>query len=171
MRHAAHPSRFSKLALSALLLAWLTLLATPPALADDLIGKVIRVSDGDTLTLLTAAHEKLQIRLEGIDAPEMDQPYGKESRLALDGMVYRREVTVRPVTIDKYGRTVGRVFLGTLDVNLEMVRLGLAWRYDHYSQEPALGQAQEQARAKRWGLWQDRNPTPPWDWRHAREQK
>jgi micrococcal nuclease len=162
---------------SATALVWLVLLAAVPwsPAADpsaDITGKVVRVHDGDTLTLLkTGSHKHLQIRLEGIDAPEMDQSFGNESRLALDGMVYSRQVTIHPVTIDKYGRTIARVFLGTLDVNLEMVRLGFAWRYDHYSQEPALGFAQEHARELKWGLWQERHPVPPWDWRHAHPLK
>ncbi len=161
-----------KAAWHALVIAWLSCLtaahASEPA---DITGKVIRVHDGDTLTLLpTVSRKHLQIRLEGIDAPEIDQPFGEESRAALDGMVYGRLVTIRPVTIDKYGRTVARVFLGTLDVNLELVRLGLAWRYDHYSQEQALGEAQRQAREQKRGLWQDRHPIPPWDWRHSHER-
>jgi len=156
-------------------LVWLVLFTAcaslPASDTEEFTGKVIRVHDGDTLTLLKSKRKHLQIRLEGIDAPEIGQPFGDESRVALDGMVYGRQVTIRPVTIDKYGRTIARVFLGTLDVNLEMVRLGFAWRYDHYSQEQALGLAQQQARGQKWGLWQDRNPTPPWDWRHSHPLK
>ena len=161
-----------KAARHALIIAWLSCLAAVHAdETAEINGKVIRVHDGDTLTLLqTASRKHLQIRLEGIDAPEIGQSFGEESRAVLDGMVYGKLVTIRPVTIDKYGRTVARVFLGTLDVNLELVRLGFAWRYDHYSQEQALGEAQQHAREQKWGLWQDRHPIPPWDWRHGHER-
>ncbi len=129
-------------------------------------GKVVGVHDGDTITLLHGKGKKLKVRLEGIDAPETNQPFGDASRQTLDTMVWGKVVTIVPTAVDKYGRTVGRVWLGQFDVNREMVRIGLAWWYDRYSQETALGQAQQQARYNRWGLWSDPNPTPPWVWRN-----
>ena len=128
-------------------------------------GKVVGVHDGDTVTVLHGKGKKLKVRLEGIDAPETNQPFGDGSRQALDTMVYGKVVTIVPSAVDKYGRTVGRVWLGRFDVNREMVRIGLAWWYDRYSQETALSQAQQQARYYHWGLWQDPHPTPPWVWR------
>ena len=136
----------------------------PAAERAEITGKVVSVHDGDTLTLLQG-RKRLRIRLEGIDAPEIGQPYGDASRQALDDMVYRRVVTIVPTTVDKYGRTVGRVLLGSFDVNLELVRIGLAWRFDRYSQEVAIGEAQQRASMNRLGLWQDPHPTPPWVWR------
>ncbi len=136
-------------------------------------GKVVSVHDGDTLTLQSGGKgsKKLKVRLEGVDAPEIGQPYGDASRQALNNMVYGRVVTIVPVTTDKYGRTVGRVLLGRFDVNGEMVRIGLAWWYDRYSQEVALGHAQQQAQYYRWGLWRDPHPTPPWVWRNIHPLK
>ena len=128
-------------------------------------GKVVSVHDGDTLTLLHGKGKKTKIRLEGIDAPEIGQPFGDASRQALDDLVFGRVVTIVPVTVDRYGRTIGRVLIDRFDVNFEMVRSGLAWWYEHYSDEAALGQAQRYARARHWGLWQDAHPTPPWVWR------
>jgi len=154
------------------LLALLFLLVFGAALqAAELRGKVVSVHDGDTLTLLSGKGKKTKIRLEGIDAPEIGQPYGEESRRALDNLVYGRVVTVVVVTTDKYGRTIGQVFLDRYAMNYEMVRIGLAWRYDQYSQDPALGQAQQAARANRWGLWRDSHPTPPWVWRRIHPLK
>lgn len=156
-------SRFLHQSLAALLLLSVPVIAKgemPP-----ITGKVVSVHDGDTLTLLYGKGKKLKVRLADIDAPETNQPYGDASRQALDDMVYGHVVTVVPVTVDKYGRTVGQVWRGKVAINLEMVRQGLAWRYDHYSQDPVLGQAQQQARAQRWGLWHDAHPTPPWVWR------
>lgn len=148
-------------------LVLLLLLSSGLSAADlrQVTGKVVGVHDGDTVTVLHGKGKKLKVRLEGIDAPETNQPFGDASRQALDTMVYGKVVTVVPTTVDKYGRTVGRVWLRQFDVNREMVRIGLAWWYDHYSQEAALAQAQQQARYYHWGLWQDSHPTPPWVWR------
>ncbi|MDB6117318.1 MAG: putative prophage MuMc02, nuclease [Verrucomicrobiaceae bacterium] len=153
--------------------------ATAPATSvparhqKGIAGKVVSVHDGDTLTLQSGGRgsKKLKVRLEGIDAPEIGQPYGDVSRQALNNMVYGRMVTIVPVTVDKYGRTVGRVVLGRLDVNGEMVRIGLAWWYDRYSQDAGLSQAQQQARYYHWGLWRDENPTPPWTWRNIHPRR
>ena len=150
-----------------LLSAW-ALLASEP---QSFKGKVVSVHDGDTITVLHGKGKKTKVRLEGIDAPETNQPFGESSRKALDDMVYGRVVIVEVVTIDKYGRTVGRVLRNDLNANLEMVRLGLAWRYDAYSQDPALGQAQQLAQANRMGLWRDSHPTPPWVWRRIHPLK
>lgn len=134
-------------------------------------GKVISVHDGDTVTVLSGKGKKTKVRLEGIDAPETNQPYGDISRQALDSLVYGRVVTIVAITTDKYGRTVGRVWRDGVDMNKEMVRVGLAWRYDAYSMDPVLGQAQQVARANHWGLWRDPHPTPPWVWRHLHPLK
>ena len=134
-------------------------------------GKVVSVHDGDTVTVLHGKNKKTKVRLEGIDAPEIGQPFGESARKALDDMVYGRVVTVEASTIDKYGRTIGRVVRDGSDINFEMVRIGLAWRYDQYSQDPALGRAQQNAQNNHWGLWRDTHPTPPWVWRRIHPLK
>ena len=67
--------------------------------------------------------------------------------------------------VDRYKRSLGRVIVDGLDVNLWMVRQGMAWRYDQYSKDVALGEAQAAAKARRLGLWHDAEPVPPWRWR------
>jgi endonuclease YncB( thermonuclease family) len=131
--------------------------------AEGLTGRVVSVQDGDSLTLLTASREQFKIRLASIDAPELRQPYGQQSKQALSALVFGREVHVLLEGTDRYQRHLGRVMAGTEDVNLAMVRLGFAWCYRQYSRDPALLRAEQEARSNRAGLWADPHPVPPWE--------
>lgn len=128
-------------------------------------GRVVGVHDGDTITILTPEKTQLKIRLEGIDAPELKQSFGQSSKTALSGIAFGKVVSVRSHGTDRYNRTIGRVTCGELDVNVEMVKRGMAWRYDKYTKEPALIEAQAQARARRVGLWASSDAVAPWEWR------
>lgn len=146
----------------------LLLLTALPAWGETLTGRVVAIADGDTLTLLTASNQQVKIRLHGIDAPESRQPWGARARQALSEMAFRREVRVEVHDTDRYGRTVGRIHFGTVDVNAEMVRRGMAWVYTRYNRDPTLPVLEAEARAERRGLWADPRPVPPWDWRRQR---
>jgi endonuclease YncB( thermonuclease family)/methylphosphotriester-DNA--protein-cysteine methyltransferase len=134
-------------------------------------GKVIRVSDGDTIAVLDKDNKQHKIRFQGIDAPESKQAFGQASKENLSKMVFGKQVTVIWEKVDKYGRTVGKVLLDGKDVNIEQVKAGLAWHYKKYAEEQppedriTYAKAEEEARAAKLGLWQDPNPTPPGDWR------
>jgi endonuclease YncB( thermonuclease family) len=154
--------------------ALLLLLALPGAAApQSLEGLVTGVADGDTLIVLDGAKASLRIRLLGIDAPEGGQPYGKVAKQVLLGRVIRQRVTVLTHSRDRYGRLVGKVLLEGVDVNLELVREGLAWHYKHYAGDQFPGdarlyaQAEDEARQARKGLWNDREPEAPWLWRRT----
>ncbi len=138
---------------------------------DAVSAKVIGCHDGDTIKVLLRG-KPTSIRLEGIDAPELGQPYGRNSREALASMVLGREVVIRKSrTPDRYGRTIGRVFIlpsisgMTAEVNLKMIRQGLAWYFLAGHKDMELAEAEQDARTARIGLWADRRPTPPWVWR------
>ena len=107
----------------------LLLLAALPALALDYTGRVVGISDGDTLTLLTPEKQQIRVRLGEIDTPESRQPYGTRARQALSNLAFGKEARVVVQDTDRYGRTVGRVYVGGLDVNAEMVKQGAAWVY------------------------------------------
>jgi endonuclease YncB( thermonuclease family) len=143
----------------------LLLLIAVPAWAETLTGRVVSIADGDTLTLLTAANQQVKVRLHGIDTPEARQPWGTRARQALSEITFRHDVRVEVKDTDRYGRTVGRVYAGPLDVNAELVRRGMAWVYSRYNRDPALPALEAEARAARRGLWADPRPVPPWDWR------
>jgi len=127
--------------------------------------RVVGVHDGDTLTALTAGNVHLKVRLVEIDAPELKQPFGQQSKQALAALVFGKGVEIRATGKDRYGRTLARVFVAGIDVNLAMVKAGMAWRFDKYSKDGAFQTAQEEARRARRGLWADAAPVAPWEWR------
>lgn len=148
---------------------WLCLFALLPAFASaaTLQGKVVHIADGDTLTVLVD-HEQVKVRLAEIDAPESHQDYGQKAKQALGTLVFGRDVSFANGGKDRYGRSVGRVRLGSLDVNAEMVRTGYAWVYRKYAKDQSLYALEDEARAARRGLWAGHDPVPPWEWRKAK---
>jgi len=132
----------------------------------DLTGRVVRIADGDTLSLLDASNTQHKIRFFGIDAPESDQPHGNRSREALAALVSGKRLGVVVIEEDDYGRKVGTVYADGRNVNLALVEQGHAWWYQYFArQEHALEAAEREARSARRGLWAGSDPTPPWDWR------
>lgn len=131
-----------------------------------LAGRVVRVTDGDTVTVLDAAKAQHKIRLLDIDAPESKQAFGQKSKAYLASLIAGKDVRVESTSRDVYGRVLGTVYLGDENVNLKMVEAGFAWRYIH-SKNPVYGKAQEEARAARRGLWADPHPVNPSDFRKA----
>lgn len=144
------------------------------ALADTLIGKVVGVADGDTITVLDSQQTLHKVRLMGIDCPEKVQPFGQKAKESLSNLVFGRSVSVDWQKQDRYGRIVGKVLASGRDANLEQVRRGWAWHYKKYEreQEPEdrniYAEAEVGARMARRGLWADRDPIPPWDWRKSK---
>jgi endonuclease YncB( thermonuclease family) len=108
-----------------------------------------------------------KIRLWGIDCPEKTQPFGTKARQFTGDAAFGKTVTVKVMDVDRYGRTVGVVYLPNgKALNDELVRAGLAWWYRQYSPAATyLGRYEQQGKAARRGLWVDGNPTPPWDYR------
>jgi micrococcal nuclease len=135
---------------------------------DVLVGKVVRIADGDTLTILENDQAQHRIRLYGIDAPEKAQAFGTQSKKNLADKVFGEIVRVEVVDIDRYRRAVGRIYLGNRFINLEQVRDGYAWRYTTYDRRHEFDAAEREARADHRGLWSDPHPTPPWEFRRAR---
>lgn len=174
MGNSSLPFKFHQLNTGrrALLLAALAV-AAQGVTAQPIAGRVVGIADGDTLTLLQPTKVLLKVRLAGIDAPERRQPFGERSKQALADLVFDREVVVEALKIDRYGRTIGKVWIGQLDVGLEMLKVGLAWHYKAYEREQSqrdrqeYGDAQSSAKVRSLGLWQDSSPVPPWDFRRA----
>ena len=163
------------------------LFAFGQAAAATLTGKVVGVSDGDTITMLDANHQSFRIRLSGIDAPEKKQPFGQRSKQHLSALAFGREVDVIWNKRDRYGRIVGQVMVAdpsctathcpkTVDAGLQQIEAGMAWWYRKYAREQEPGdaaayeRAEARARAMRIGLWAESNPVPPWDWRRIGRQ-
>lgn len=150
-------------AASVLLLAGLVP-AAPPEVVEEFGGKVIGVTDGDTIKVLVNK-ETITVRLEGIDAPESGQSFGKKSKVALAELVAGKSVIVKKTGTDKYKRTLGIVILEDVDVNATLVEDGWAWHFKKYNDEARLATLEESARKAKRGLWADENPLAPWDYR------
>lgn len=135
--------------------------------SQTLNGRVVRVADGDTITLLDGTNTQHRIRLEGIDAPESHQAFGTQSKKNLSDMVFGKDVTVVYQKTDQYGRLVGKILLDGKDINLEQVKAGLAWHYKEYQREQSpedrelYARAEDEAHTARRGLWQDPDPVEP----------
>ncbi len=143
--------------------------------AETLEGVVKTVHDGDTVVIVGRNTGRVTIRLYGVDAPETrkpdvpGQPYGAMSGRVLKNKVFGKQVKAEVQDRDQYGRVVAVIRLGARDINAEMVAEGLAWAYRHHLEGAYASQyikLEEQARKERLGLWQDNNPTPPWDFRY-----
>lgn len=153
------------------LLSSLLLLCSIGVHADELTGRVIDVASGDSITIVDASNTELKVRLSGIDAPEKQQPFGTESKKSLADLVYGKEVTVNWIKRDYHKRVVGKVMLNKMDVNLEQVKRGMAWVFKHFVDDPYSQDqsdyvdAQEVAEDRRLGLWSQKDPIPPWEFR------
>ncbi len=149
-------------------------------LATVVEGRVVKVTDGDTIKVLDAQNTTRAIRLNGIDAPERSQPFGNVSRKNLEAMVAGQQVLVRSIKYDRYGRVVGDVWVQprdcspcgkTLHANYAQVLAGMAWWYRHYAHDQTAEErgrfesAEKEAMARKWGLWAGPDPVPPWVWR------
>ena len=156
-----------------------------PALADTIQGKVVKVADGDTVTIIDDSGKKHRVRLAGIDAPEKDQSYGDVSTQSLVELVSGKAITIEYEKRDRYERIVGKLLVNPpgevfcmaldcvkkIDAGLEQIKAGLAWHYKYYQMEQSeedrrhYSEAELEARRKQVGLWKDKEPVAPWKWR------
>jgi endonuclease YncB( thermonuclease family) len=157
-------------ALRIFLSSFLILFFASTALATTFSGKVVKVTDGDTLQIMWNGKAE-KIRLAGIDCPEKSgQAFGTAAtRYALE-LAAQQVVLVRVASRDRYGRMVGEIILPDgRSLNQELVRAGYAWWYRKYSTDRTLADLEDEARRNRRGLWSDPNPVPPWEWRKEKK--
>jgi micrococcal nuclease len=141
----------------------------PPAKPFE--AEVVGVIDGDTIDVLVG-RVKTRIRIEGIDCPELAQPFGRAAKQFSSDRVFGKRVEIQPQSADRYGRLLARVRVGGEDLGLALLKAGLAWQYTTYSHDPVYGAAERSARAVHQGLWADEDPVPPWvERRHAASPK
>ncbi len=142
-----------------------------------IVGKVVHISDGDTFIVESNSGERTTIRIHAIDAPELSQTFGKQSREQLRALIANQTVEVRKQKIDQYRRIVGTVFLDGKDIGLEMTGGGYVWHFKQYQKEQspeeqrAYTAAENSARDSRLGLWRDGPATPPWDYRRSNQNR
>jgi micrococcal nuclease len=147
-----------------LILPVILVLLCAPVFAETFTGKCVGVTDGDTITVMKD-RMAVKIRLEGIDCPEKGQPFGTRAKKLTSSLAYGKHVTVKTVTVDRYGRIVARVIAEGKDLSVKLVKAGLAWHYKHFSHDRVLAEAEQEARQKKRGLWAMPDPVPPWDYR------
>jgi endonuclease YncB( thermonuclease family) len=138
-----------------------------PGDPSDFTGKVVGISDGDTLTVLAPGDRPVKVRLHGIDAPETGQPFGSRAKQAASELAFGQVVRIEVRDTDRYGRTVAEVIMPDgRSLNRELVREGMAWHYVKYAPgDRELGALQVRAREGKVGLWSESGPIAPWDWR------
>jgi len=138
-----------------------------PSLLFAWEGKVVSVTDGDTIKVLKDGIQ-VKVRLAAIDCPEKGQPYGQAAKKFTADLVAGRIVKIWPTDTDRYGRTIAFVFVGGVDLNKELLKAGLAWHYKQYSRDPELAKLEFEARAKKVGLWKEPDQIAPWEWRRKK---
>jgi len=156
---------------SALLRPMIAVLATTGAVmavAAGLTGKVVGVTDGDTITVLVD-RQPIRVRLAEIDTPEHGQPWANRAKQALSDKVFGQIVALQAVDTDRYGRTVAKVYRNGRDINREMVREGHAWVYRKHLRDPSLLEDERRAQEARAGVWSlpEAQQVPPWTWRQG----
>ena len=129
-------------------------------------GRVVGVLDGDTIDVMNAGRAE-RIRLQGIDCPEKSQPFGSRAKQFTSDLVFGKTVEVQSIEKDRYGRTIGWIFIEGHNVNEAILTAGYAWHYKRYSSDQNLAIAEIAAKEKKIGLWVDQNPIPPWDFRRG----
>ena len=144
-----------------------------PVFAESISGRIVAVADGDTLTLLDRSFVEHKIRLSGIDAPEKKQAFGQRAKATLSANAYGLQAEADCLKTDRYRRNICVVRVNRRDVGLEQIRAGMAWWYRKYALDQTLQEqrvyedAEEQAKSAKRGLWIDKEPIPPWEWRRT----
>lgn len=136
----------------------------------DFTGRVVKVDEGDTLTVLVN-RTQIRVRLDSIDAPERKQAFARRSQQSLASVCAAKTASVIDAGKDRYGRTIGRVTCDGVDANMEQVRRGMAWVHKQYAPFGSpLYEAEVYARLRQLGLWADADPVAPWEWREKQRQ-
>lgn len=174
--HSGH-TRYNHMRRFPFILISLALFFATAAFSSDntsIGGRVVDVADGDTITVLTQNQEKIKVRLSGVDCPEGFQVHGEKSKQFTSSLVSGKRISLEPVTVDQYGRTVALVFIDGKNVNEQIVAHGHCWVYRNYCKANYCNdwlKLEATARDAQVGLWENANPMPPWDWRAEQREK
>lgn len=128
-------------------------------------AKVIGITDGDSITILTKDNIQLKIRLEGIDCPEKKQDFGQQAKQTTTSLCFNKNVRIVSTGKDRYGRVLAFVYVGNICINNELLKQGMAWHYKKYNSDIELEKIEEEAKTHKVGLWSQPSPIPPWDFR------
>lgn len=138
----------------------------------DINGKIVGITDGDTVKLLTQHKTLIKVRVANIDCPERKQPYSTKAKQFTSDQVFEKHVNLEYLKTDRYGRYICNIIYDdTLNLSKELLKNGLAWHYIKYSKDSTLQSLEDKAKKDKIGLWQDKNAIPPWEWRDIRKKK
>lgn len=135
------------------------------------LAKVISIKDGDTVVVLLENNIQKTLRLAEVDCPENGQPFGKNAKKFTSNQVFGKTITFVPTTTDRYGRTIAKIYYNGRYLSEEIIKAGLGWWYYQYSDDQKLRKYEEKARAKKLGLWKDKNAMSPWEYRKMKRNK
>jgi micrococcal nuclease len=136
--------------------------------ADDTVeGKVTKIIDGDSIIVTDAADKEYEVQLEGIDAPEMKQEFGKEATEGLTKMLKDKPVKITWKSKDNFDRVLAQVYVEKTHINIEMLKAGFAWHFKRYNKSEELAKAETEAREAKKGLWAKESPMAPWEYRQT----
>lgn len=138
--------------------------------SEIITGKVVKVSDGDTITILTEKNEQIRIRFSGVDCPEKSQAFGQKAKEFTAKFCAGKQVEIISQSKDRYGRVLGVVMVDGVNVNKELLKEGLAWHYKQYDKSKEFASLESQARRKKIGLWAEKNPIAPWEFRKIKKR-
>ena len=145
----------------------ITLLSTD-IFSDEYEAIVLKVIDGDTIYIKSEKGRK-KVRLRYIDAPEIKQPYGDMARIFLDNELDDKRITVNSDYKDRYGRDIGDIYVynknEAIYINAKLIKSGNAWVYKTYRENTYLMNLENFAKDNKLGLWKDKSPIKPWDFR------
>ena len=136
------------------------------ALGDETVeGKVTRIIDGDSILVTDSKSVEYEVQLEGIDAPELKQEFGKESTEGLSKLLKDKMVRITWKSKDNFERLLAQVYDGDKHINMELIKTGMAWHFKRYNNDEELAKAETAAKAAKKGLWAKESPLAPWDYR------
>ncbi len=140
--------------------------------SQSITGKVVGITDGDTFKLLTQDSTLIKVRLANIDCPEKKQPYSASAKQFVSDAIFNKTVTIQVLNKDRYRRSIANVsYNDSLNLSYQLVKNGLAWHYVKYSKDSLLQGFENSARDRKIGLWKEKNPIPPWQWRANKKKK
>ncbi|WP_336959284.1 thermonuclease family protein [Chryseobacterium contaminans] len=144
----------------------------PAILFSQTSGKVIKVSDGDTITVLLKGNIQKKLRLAEVDCPENGQAFGKNAKQFTSSQVFGKKVTFKETSTDRYGRSIAKIYYDNDKyLSKEVIKAGMGWWYYPYSKDDSLGKLQEKAQQNKIGLWQDVHAVAPWDYRKMKREQ
>lgn len=144
----------------------LTLICDKQIQEKEIHGKIVGITDGDTVKLLTVDKALIKVRLANIDCPERKQPYSARAKQFTSNQIFEKQVKLEYLKKDRYGRYICNIIYDdSLNLSKQLLKNGMAWHYVKYSNDESLQVLEDEAKKNKLGLWQDPNAIPPWDWR------